>query len=343
MKFFDEVIIHVQAGKGGDGCISFYRARFLPKGGPDGGNGGNGGNIYIIANHNINNLKNFHYKNNYVAGNGLNGKNKKRTGKNGKNLIIQVPLGTKITDVEKNIVLVSLINNNQIFLIAKGGKNGLGNINFKSSINRTPYKKTIGSLGEKKKIKLELILKVDIGILGLPNSGKSTFVKNISSAKTKINNYIFTTTKPILGIIKNKLDNSNISILDVPGIIKNSFLGKGLGLDFIKYFKNCNLIFYIIDISIIDIKYDIFNILNIIKNEITKYNDKLLLKEQWIIFNKIDLLHNSNYIISYIKEILIKYQYIKKFYLVSSKYNIGIKKLYIDISSYLYELKNIKH
>ncbi|QJC35063.1 Obg family GTPase CgtA [Enterobacteriaceae endosymbiont of Donacia piscatrix] len=343
MKFFDEVIIYVKAGKGGDGCISFYRARFLPKGGPDGGNGGNGGNVYITANHNINNLKNFHYKNNYIADNGLNGQNRKRTGKNGKNLIIQVPLGTKIIDVEKNMILVSLLKNNQIFLIAKGGKKGLGNINFKSSINRTPYKRTIGDLGEKKKIKLKLILKINIGILGLPNSGKSTFIKNISSIKTKINNYIFTTTKPILGIIKNKLDNSNISILDVPGIIKNSFFGRGLGLDFIKYFKYCNLIFYIIDISIINIKYNISNTLNIICNEISKYDNTLLLKEQWIIFNKIDLLHNPNYLISCIKKKLIKYQYIKKFYLVSSKNNIGIKKLYIDISNYLYKLKNKKH
>ncbi|QJC34716.1 GTPase ObgE [Enterobacteriaceae endosymbiont of Donacia crassipes] len=343
MKFFDKVIIYVKAGKGGDGCISFYRARFLPKGGPDGGNGGKGGNVYIVANHNINNLKNFHYKNNYIASNGVNGQNRQRTGKNGKNLIIQVPLGTKIIDVEKNIVLIFLKNENQMFLIAKGGKNGLGNINFKSSINRTPYKKTMGSLGEKKKIKLELILKVDIGVLGLPNSGKSTFIKNISSAKTKIGNYIFTTTKPILGIIKNKLDNSNISILDVPGIIKNSFLGKGLGLDFIKYFKYCNLIFYIIDISIINIKYNISNTLDIISNEIIKYNKNFLLKEQWIIFNKIDLLHNSNYLISCIKKILIKYQYIKKFYLISSKNNIGMKKLYIDILNHLYKLKNIKY
>ncbi|QJC36305.1 GTPase ObgE [Enterobacteriaceae endosymbiont of Donacia cincticornis] len=343
MKFFDEVIIYIKAGKGGDGCISFYRAKFLPKGGPDGGNGGKGGNIYIIANHNINNLKNFHYKNNYVAGNGLDGQNRKRTGKNGKNLIIQVPLGTKIIDIEKNIVLIHLKNENQMFLIAKGGKNGLGNINFKSSINRTPYKKTIGDLGEIKKIKLELILKINIGILGLPNSGKSTFIKNISSAKTKIGNYIFTTTKPILGIIKNKLDYSNISILDVPGIIKNSFSGKGLGLDFIKHFKHCNLIFFVIDISIINIKDNISNTLDIIYNEIIKYDKALLLKEQWIIFNKIDLLHNSNYLISSIKKVLTKYHYIKKFYLVSSKNNIGIKKLYMDISNYLYNLKNIKY
>lgn len=336
MKFFDEAIIYIKAGKGGNGCISFHRAKFIPKGGPDGGNGGKGGNIYFISDNNINDLNNFHRKNNYISQDGFKGQNYQCTGKNGKNLFILVPIGTNIIDIKKKIILISLKKNKQIFLAAKGGKGGLGNINFKSSINRTPYKKTEGTLGEKKKIKLEFILKADISVLGLPNSGKSTFIKKISSANTKIGNYLFTTTRPILGIIKNKLNNSFISILDVPSIIKKSFLGKGLGLNFIKHFKYCSLLLHFIDVSTINTKNNlsIFNILNIINYEIRKYNKKFLLKEQWLILNKIDLPHHKDDLIYYSKKILIKYKFIKKFYFISSEKNIGIEKLSLDILKY---------
>ncbi|QJC37535.1 Obg family GTPase CgtA [Enterobacteriaceae endosymbiont of Donacia thalassina] len=337
MKFFDEVIIDIKAGKGGNGCISFHRAKFIPKGGPDGGNGGKGGNIYFISNNNINNLNYFHNRNTYISENGFKGQNSQCTGKNGKDLIIQVPIGTKIIDMKKKIVLVFLKKNKQIFLAAKGGNGGLGNINFKSSINRTPYKRTKGYLGQKKKIKLEFILKADISVLGLPNSGKSTFIKKISSANTKIGNYFFTTTKPILGVIKNKLSDSYISILDVPSIIKKSSIGKGLGLNFIKHFKYCKLLLHFIDVSSIDEKNNISTIIDIINFEIIKFNKKLLLKEQWLIFNKIDLLNNKNKLIYYIDKTLIKYKFIKKFYLISSIRNIGIKKLYIDILKYFYK------
>ncbi|QJC37938.1 GTPase ObgE [Enterobacteriaceae endosymbiont of Donacia bicoloricornis] len=336
MKFFDEAIIHIKAGKGGNGCISFYRAKFIPKGGPNGGNGGKGGNIYFISDNNINNLNNFRSKNNYISQNGFKGQNYQCTGKNGKNLFIRVPIGTNIIDIKKQIVLVSLKKNKQIFLAAKGGKGGLGNINFKSSINRTPYKRTKGFLGEKKKIKLEFILKADLSVLGLPNSGKSTFIKKISSINTKIGNYFFTTTKPILGIIKNKLNNSFISILDVPSIIKKSSLGKGLGLNFIKHFKYCNLLLHFIDVSMINIKNNIFidNMIDIINYEIKKYNKKIFLKEQWLILNKIDLLNNKNILLLNSKKILKKYKFIKKFYFISSKKNIGVEKLFLDILKY---------
>ncbi|QJC33495.1 Obg family GTPase CgtA [Enterobacteriaceae endosymbiont of Donacia clavipes] len=336
MKFFDKAIIYIKSGKGGDGCISFHRAKYIPKGGPDGGNGGKGGNIYFISNNNINTLINLHCQNLYISENGLHGKNCQRTGKNGKNLIIQIPIGTKITDIKKNITLVSLNKNNQTFLIAKGGKGGLGNINFKSSINRTPYKRTKGSLGEKKKIKLEFNLKVNVGILGLPNIGKSTFIKKISSANTKIGDYFFTTTEPVLGIVKNKLNNTFFSILDVPGIIKKSSVGKGLGLNFLKHFKHCNLILHFIDISIINNKYKITNTINTINFEIQKFNKKILLKDQWLIFNKIDLFDNINNLKFYINNILLNFKFIKRYYLISSKKNIGIKKLCIDIFKYLY-------
>ncbi|QJC34315.1 Obg family GTPase CgtA [Enterobacteriaceae endosymbiont of Donacia cinerea] len=335
MKFFDEAIIHIKAGNGGDGCISFHRAKFIPKGGPDGGNGGKGGNIYFISNNNINNLNNFYRKKNYISENGLKGQNYQRTGKNGKNLIIYVPIGTSIIDTKKKLILISLKRDKQKFLVARGGKGGLGNINFKSSINRTPYKSTKGCLGQKKKIKLDFILKADISVLGLPNVGKSTFIRKISSANTKIGDYFFTTTKPILGIIKNKLNSSPISILDVPSIIKKSSIGKGLGLNFIKHFKYCNLLLHFIDISIIKNNIGISNAIDIINSEIKKYNKKILLKEQWLILNKIDLINNQNNFILHINKILKKYKFIKKFYFISSKKNIGIEILCMDILKYL--------
>ncbi|QJC37126.1 GTPase ObgE [Enterobacteriaceae endosymbiont of Donacia vulgaris] len=336
MKFFDEAIIHIQAGNGGDGCISFHRAKFIPKGGPDGGNGGKGGNIYFISNNNINNLNNFYSKKNYISENGFKGKSFQRTGKNGKNLIIYVPIGTNIIDIKKKITLIFFKKNKQKFLVAKGGKGGLGNINFKSSINRTPYERTKGCLGQKKIIKLDFILKANVGVLGLPNSGKSTFIKKISSANTKIGDYPFTTIKPILGIIKNRLNNTSISILDVPSIIKKSSVGKGLGLNFIKHFKYCNLLLHFIDTSVINNNISsISSAINIINFELIKYNKKIFLKEQWLVLNKIDLIDNQSNLILYINKILTKYKFIKKFYLISSKKNIGIEILCTDILKYI--------
>ncbi|QJC29741.1 GTPase ObgE [Enterobacteriaceae endosymbiont of Plateumaris pusilla] len=330
MKFFDEAKIFVTAGKGGDGCISFLREKYISKGGPNGGNGGNGGNIYLLTNHNINTLNKFHIQNHYFAENGFPGEKNQCTGKKGKDLVLIIPIGTRVIDLQKKIILADLNKNNQKVLIVKGGKYGLGNINFKTSINRTPYQNTKGCLGEKKILKLELILIADVGMLGLPNTGKSTFVKNISKAKTKIGNYPFTTIKPILGVVKNNIGNT-FFIADIPGIIKNASLGKGLGLNFLKHLERCNLLLHLVDIS----NKNIINNINIINNELKKFNRNLFLKEQWLIFNKIDLLKNNKNIDIYIKKVLIKFKYIKKYYLISSKNNIGIKKLCCNIFEYI--------
>ncbi|QJC28408.1 Obg family GTPase CgtA [Enterobacteriaceae endosymbiont of Plateumaris braccata] len=331
MKFFDEAIIFVQAGKGGDGCISFLREKYIPKGGPNGGNGGNGGNVYFLTDHNLNTLSKFHFKKKYLAENGFSGKKNQCTGKKGKDLILTIPVGTRIIDFKKKIILADLNKNNQKFLIVHGGKYGLGNINFKTSINRSPYQNTKGNLGEIKILKLELILIADIGMLGLPNAGKSTFVKTVSKAKTKIGNYPFTTIEPILGVVKNNIGNSFL-IADIPGIIKNAALGKGLGLNFLKHLERCHLLLHLVDISNIN---KIINNINIINNELKKFNQKLFFKEQWLIFNKIDLLKNREKIDIYIKKILIKFKYIKKYYLISSKKKIGIKKLCYNIFEYI--------
>ncbi|QJC30183.1 Obg family GTPase CgtA [Enterobacteriaceae endosymbiont of Plateumaris sericea] len=333
MKFFDEAKIFVTAGKGGDGCISFLREKYISKGGPNGGNGGNGGNIYLLTDHNINTLNKFHVKNNYFAENGFSGEKNQCTGKKGKDLILTIPIGTRIIDLQKKKILANLNENNQKILIVRGGKYGLGNINFKTSINRTPYQNTKGSLGQRKILKLELILIADVGMLGLPNTGKSTFVQNVSKAKTKIGNYPFTTIKPILGVVKNNIGNSFL-IADIPGIIKNASLGKGLGLNFLKHLERCHLLLHLVDISDKN-EMNIINNIDIINNELKKFNQNLFFKEQWLVFNKIDLLKNNKKIDIYIKKILIKFKYIKKYYLISSKNKIGIKNLCCNIFKYI--------
>ncbi|QJC30614.1 Obg family GTPase CgtA [Enterobacteriaceae endosymbiont of Neohaemonia nigricornis] len=333
MKFIDEAEIFIIAGKGGNGCTSFRREKYIAKGGPDGGNGGNGGNVYFITNNNINNLSNYYHKKYYIAENGCNGQKYQRTGKKGKDLILNIPIGTKIIDIDKNLVIAYLNKNNQKILIAKGGICGLGNINFKSSINRTPYKNTKGQLGEHKKIRLKLILFVEVGLIGMPNTGKSTLINSVSNVNTKVSDYPFTTKQPVIGIVKNNTYGT-FTILDTPGIIRNSFLGSGLGLNFIKQFKYCNLILHIIDITQIN-KFNLINNINIINNELKNF-DNILHKEIWFVFNKIDLVKkNINHIQDYIKYTLIKFSYINKCYFISAKFKTDLQKLYLDIFKYL--------
>ncbi|ABJ90709.1 Obg family GTPase CgtA [Buchnera aphidicola] len=332
MKFVDSVIINVSAGKGGDGCISFRREKFVPKGGPDGGNGGDGGNIWIVSNTNINTLTDYRIKKIFQSENGKNGLNSNRSGKNGKDIYIPVPLGTRIIDNDTKKIIIEILKINQKFLVAKGGKRGLGNTNFKSSINQTPRKKTYGTLGENKNILLELILIADIGTLGLPNSGKSTLITSMSNAKTKIDIYPFTTLIPILGTVKAK--KKKFIIADIPGIIKNASLGIGLGIKFLKHLSRCKLLLHIIDITIN--KKKINKIRYIILKELKNFNKKLFQKTRWLIFNKIDLLKPKkiSQIKKYIKK---KIEKNKKYYFISAKKNIGIKKLSKDIIKYLYK------
>ncbi|WMC20258.1 MAG: Obg family GTPase CgtA [Enterobacteriaceae bacterium PSpyr] len=332
MKFIDEANILIIAGKGGDGCISFRREKYIPYGGPNGGNGGNGGNIYICANKNINTLMHLNFKKIYKAEDGKNGKSNLCTGKNGKKLNIYVPIGTIVKDKINNKILGKIFINNKKILLAKGGTRGLGNNYFKSSTNRTPYKKTNGKLGEKKNINLELLLLADVGLIGLPNSGKSTFINIISSAKPKIDSYPFTTIKPYLGAvyIKNK---QTFIIADIPGLIKNASKGKGLGYKFLKHIKHCKLLLLFLDIEPYN-KLNIILNIKIIINELTKYDIKLLKKPCWLIFNKIDLIINKkidNIIINIIKKIKWKNNY----FIISCLKNKGIKNLCYKISNFL--------
>ncbi|VFP88472.1 GTPase ObgE/CgtA [Buchnera aphidicola (Cinara piceae)] len=333
MKFVDSVTIHVSAGNGGNGCISFRREKFIPKGGPDGGDGGDGGNIWIISDLNMNSLTDYKIKKIFYAENGKNGSGSNSSGKKGKDTFIKVPLGTRIFNNENKSIISDIIYKNQKILIAKGGWHGLGNSRFKSSTNRTPRKKTNGTIGEYKIISLELILIADVGTLGLPNSGKSTLTSSLSNAKTKINNYPFTTLNPILGTVQIK--KKKFIIADIPGIIQGASSGVGLGIKFLKHLSRCKLLLHIIDITTIK-KKNINKIRSIILKELKNFNKSLFNIPRWLIFNKIDSLRKKKIIklMVYIKKRMKKNQ---KYYLISAKKKIGTRKLSKDIIKYLYK------
>ncbi|ANF17124.1 GTPase CgtA [Buchnera aphidicola (Schlechtendalia chinensis)] len=329
MKFLDKAVICIIAGDGGDGCISFKREKYIPKGGPDGGDGGNGGNVWIKANRNLNTLVDFRFKKIFKAQNGENGKNKKKSGKKGKDIIICVPLGTRIIDNNTKEIIDDVVKDMQLVLIAKGGWHGLGNTRFKSSTNRTPKRCTIGTKGEQRDIQLELMLLADVGTLGLPNSGKSTLVSSMSSAKTKIANYPFTTLNPVLGTVRISKSTSFV-IADIPGLIEGASQGKGLGIQFLKHLNRCRLLLHIVDISIKN-QYIILNNIKTILKEVRNYDKNLKNKPIWIIFNKIDLLKKRDIeiITIFIKKRIHPIQ--TRFYLISSITKLGIEQMCKDI------------
>ncbi|CAL4322367.1 Obg family GTPase CgtA [Buchnera aphidicola] len=330
MKFIDEAIITVQAGNGGHGIISFRREKNAPKGGPDGGDGGNGGSIIFQANKNLNTLVDYTFQKFITAENGKNGQKRKKSGKKGKDKILFIPIGTKIINPYSNEIIKEFKYHKQSFLFLKGGWHGLGNDRFKSPTNRAPKKRSLGKIGEKKTIKLELSLLADIGILGLPNVGKSTFIKRISSAKPKIGNYFFTTLIPNLGVFSTN-SNKKLIIADIPGIISGASKGVGLGLNFLKHLEKCTILLHMIDLSVLNYKKIIQDIKTII-HEIKKYSLILYNKPRWIVFNKVDLITKKDAIVK-IKKIQKKIKTIKKYYIISSITKYGIKKICRDLSN----------
>ncbi|CAL4323579.1 GTPase ObgE/CgtA [Buchnera aphidicola (Eriosoma lanigerum)] len=332
MQFIDEAIIQVQAGKGGDGCISFRREKYIPKGGPNGGDGGNGGNIWLETSRNLNTLFHFKFKKIFTAINGDNGKSNNRSGKKGNDLILYVPIGTRVINNYTNEIIIDMNIHNSKILIARGGWHGLGNTRFKSSTNRTPYQRTKGTKGEVLNLKLELILLADVGTLGLPNAGKSTLIQSISSAKPKIAEYPFTTLIPILGVVQ--IRKNNFVVADIPGVIQGASKGIGLGIQFLKHLERCKILLHIVDIAS-DSSSTIAKNIQDIEHEIKIYNIYLYNKTRWLIFNKIDLLTHKQQKekINNILKLLINP--INKIYLISSLNQIGTKKLCIDLFEFL--------
>lgn len=324
MKFIDQAIITIKAGNGGNGIISFKREKNNSKGGPDGGDGGDGGSIFFKADKNINTLIDFSFKKFIQAENGESGKNRNKSGKKGKNIKLLIPLGTKIINCNTNEIIKEFKYHKQSFLILQGGWHGLGNYRFKSATNRTPKKRTLGKIGETIKIKLELSLLADIGIIGLPNVGKSTFMRSVSSAKPKVGNYCFTTLKPNLGVFFTK-SNKNIIFADIPGIIKGASKGVGLGLKFLRHIEKCKILLHIVDLSIPNYKKIIYDI-NILNREIKLYKNKLYKKKKWLIFNKSDLLKKKD-IQKKIHKILKKIQNVEKYFIISAIKKTGLNIL----------------
>jgi GTP-binding protein len=288
MKFVDEVVIRAEAGDGGSGIVSFRREKYVPDGGPDGGDGGDGGSVYLVADENWNTLIDYQFERFHRAERGTNGQSRNCTGKKGEDLFLKVPVGTRVTDEDTEECLGDLTQHGQKLLVAKGGFHGLGNTRFKSSVNRAPRQKTLGTPGEVRNLKLELMLLADVGLLGLPNAGKSTFIRSVSAAKPKVADYPFTTLVPNLGVVRPEASKSFV-IADIPGLIEGASDGAGLGIRFLKHLERCRVLLHIVDVMPVDGTDPVDNAFSII-NELHQYSPKLADKPRWLVLNKIDLL-----------------------------------------------------
>jgi len=283
MKFLDQTKIYIKAGNGGSGSSSFRREKFVEFGGPDGGDGGHGGSVIFASDKNLNTLIDYRYQQHFESERGQDGMGKKKTGKSGKDLILKVPVGTQILEEDNNTLIEDFTKSEQKTIIAKGGRGGLGNVRFKSSTNRAPRKKTDGSKGEDFWIWLKLKVIADIGIVGMPNSGKSSLLSVITNAKPKIANYPFTTTTPNLGVVS--YNNKEITLADIPGLIEGAHEGIGLGDKFLMHIERCKNILHLIDIT----NDNLLENYSKIRKELFKYSNKLAKKKEIIVFNKIDM------------------------------------------------------
>ena len=327
MKFLDQTKIYLKAGNGGSGSASFRREKFIEFGGPDGGDGGHGGSIIFIADKNLNTLIDFRYQQHLKAERGQNGKGNKKTGKSGKDLILKVPVGTQIFEEDNNTLIEDLTKSGQKIIIAKGGKGGLGNVRFKSSTNRAPRKKTDGSIGENFWIWLQLKVIADIGIVGMPNSGKSSLLSVLTSAKPKIANYPFTTINPNLGVAS--YDDKEVTLADIPGLIEGAHEGIGLGDKFLRHIERCKNILHLIDIT----NDNLLENYSKVRKELFKYSNKLTKKKEIIVFNKTDMVSEEEIN----KKINIFNKKIKKkIYIISAIKNKGLTAIKKVLVSYVH-------
>ena len=319
MKFIDEAKVFIKSGDGGDGCLSFRREKYIEFGGPDGGNGGRGGNIFVQGVKGLNTLVDFRFQKHFRAKKGVHGAGRKRNGAAGKDIILKLPLGTQI--YEDNELIEDIVSTKKILLF-EGGKGGLGNTNFKSSTNRAPRKITLGEKGYEADVVFKLKLIADTGLIGLPNAGKSSFMKKLTAAKTKVGDYPFTTIVPKLGVMR-KGDSEKI-IADIPGLIEGAHTGTGLGFQFLRHIERCTSIIHILDIT----EDNVVNNYKTIRNELKSYNIDLKNKPEIIVLNKSDLLENTD--IKKVKTSLMKITK-NKIYIMSTITNEGIDELKLVI------------
>ena len=327
MKFLDQAKIFLKAGDGGSGSASFRREKYIEFGGPDGGDGGRGGSIIFAADKNLNTLIDFRYQQHFKAEKGQDGKGKKKTGKSGKDLILKVPVGTQIFEEDNNTLIEDLTKSEKKINIANGGKGGLGNVRFKSSTNRSPRKKTDGENGESFWIWLQLKVIADIGIVGMPNSGKSSLLSVLTSARPKIANYPFTTINPSLGVAN--YNNKEVILADIPGLIEGAHEGIGLGDKFLRHIERCNNILHLIDITNNNLLEDYSKV----RKELFKYSNKLTKKREIIVFNKIDMVNNEE--INKKIDIFNK-KVKKKIYTISALKHKGLKTIKEILVSYVH-------
>ena len=289
MKFVDEASIKVEAGDGGNGVASFRREKYIPKGGPDGGDGGDGGSVYLLADSGLNTLVDFRHMRRHKAERGQNGMGRNCTGRSGEDLYVRVPVGTRVSDEDTEETIGELLKHDQKLLVAKGGFHGIGNARFKSSTNRTPRQFTMGTEGERRQLHLELILLADVGLLGMPNAGKSSFISRVSSARPKVADYPFTTLYPNLGVVSVGASRSFV-IADIPGVIEGASEGAGLGIQFLKHLDRTRLLLHLVDIAPLDESVEPAEEVRKIAAELEKYSPDLAERERWLVLNKIDLL-----------------------------------------------------
>ncbi len=288
MKFIDEVVIDVAAGNGGAGCASFRREKFVPMGGPDGGDGGRGGSVVALADSNLNTLVDFRYAPRHTAENGEPGRGSDQFGAAGADVVLRMPVGTIITDLQTREVVAELLQSQQRVVLARGGDGGFGNLRYKSSTNRSPRKKTPGWPGEQRKLRLELRVLADVGLLGMPNAGKSTLIAAISNARPKIADYPFTTLHPNLGVVRLGVGRSFV-VADIPGLIEGASEGAGLGHHFLRHLQRTRLLWHVIDIAPMDEAVDPVVQARAVLAELRKYDEALYRKPRWLVLNKIDL------------------------------------------------------
>ncbi len=335
MNFIDEAFIEVSAGDGGNGCVSFRRQKNIAKGGPDGGNGGDGGSIILKANKGLNTLDRFRFERDFQAKSGSKGLSGNKTGSNGEDLIIEVPCGTVVYDKNLEEELIDLVSDLDQLTIVRGGKGGKGNLSFKNSRNRSPTQSTEGQIGEKRSVKLELKILADVGLLGKPNSGKSSLVRSITSSVTKIANYEFTTLNPSLAVVNFSSDSSFV-ISDIPGLLKGASEGVGLGLQFLKHLSRTKVILQIIDASLKDTP-EIIQEIEELYSELKEYSNNLTVKVKWIVLNKIDLITEEKQ-----KELRSELQpYFgdgRKISFISALENIGTEELAREVGVYMENL-----
>ncbi|MFN0318194.1 MAG: GTPase ObgE [Burkholderiales bacterium] len=341
MKFIDEAHIEIHAGNGGDGSAHFRREKFIPRGGPDGGDGGKGGSVYLRADRNLNTLIEYRYARIHRAKHGEHGHGADCYGKAGEDIILGVPVGTIVREADSGEIVADLAAHDQVTLIAKGGAGGLGNLHFKSSTNRTPKQFTRGGMGETRKLNLELRVLADVGLLGMPNAGKSTFIRAVSAARPKVADYPFTTLHPNLGVVRTD-HNRSFVVADIPGLIEGAAEGAGLGHQFLRHLSRTGLLLHLVDIAPYGEDADPVHAAKAIAAELRKYNEELYRKPRWIVLNKLDALAEGegtgrikDFTQRYFRSKIAEGQDRKRVYAISALTGEGCRELTFAISEFL--------